>query len=231
MKKPLLLLSITLIAISACKQKAGKKTDVATYADEVMLTTLAIKATVEPDTMFKKMTIEMQQVMLKPIANYKPAKKEIDSMLRRIDTLKKNLDTSKIYLLISDTLSRLPPDYLAKYYKNQPNDLDIDSTGRLIKTFWKEIKIDTVSTRINKRFKSPYNYKCIFEGNVNPSLKPRFIAGRFAMSVINFNTARNNAFIYTTYSCGSLCGSRQDLYFEKKGNTWRLVRRVGIWVS
>ncbi|MEO6633480.1 MAG: hypothetical protein ABIN13_17200 [Mucilaginibacter sp.] len=233
MKRVLCYALIVIAAISACRQKPKKVFQKAYNPDETNLTTLAAKTTVEPGTMFKSTAISMQSAMLKyAIPLYKLTKKEIDSGQRHIDTLKKMLDTSKIFILIADTLLKLPDNYLIKYLKGPLKNEVTDTTDRYIESFLKDIKINTDGGKINLTgFKSPYNYTCILESNVRPSTKLKFIAGRFAMSAINFNPARNKALIYTTYSCGGLCGSGQDLYFEKKSGKWVLIKRVTLWVS
>jgi hypothetical protein len=52
-----------------------------------------------------------------------------------------------------------------------------------------------------------------------------------SFSAIGYNRARNEAMIYGSYYCGSLCAKGEVLLLQKVGGYWRISNRVGLWVS
>jgi hypothetical protein len=51
------------------------------------------------------------------------------------------------------------------------------------------------------------------------------------VSRIGFNAAGDQALLYCDHSCGSLTGEGEVILLEKVDGEWRVMRRVGLWIS
>lgn len=197
--------------------------------DDSQITTLAFYSSVEPDTTFKNAMLSTNQAMLKTMYYLKFKKKEIQRQIRESETLKKQLDTAKVYVLISDTLYRLQRDYLkAKFSKATKAPPDF----AFLEAWPHEIKITEGSGRFNlNNLVLKYKYAYILKSKFRKPPGVSFISGVFCMSAIFYNTRKDKAFVYAQFVCGENCGEGKDLFFKKDHGKWRVVLNKSDWVS
>src|SRR5205085_11380065 len=56
-------------------------------------------------------------------------------------------------------------------------------------------------------------------------------AGLYGLSAVGFNRERTQALVYFWNACGGTCGDGSYVLLEKCDGTWRIVKRMGLWVS
>jgi hypothetical protein len=56
-------------------------------------------------------------------------------------------------------------------------------------------------------------------------------AGLYGLSAVGFNRSHTQAFVYFWNTCGGDCGGGSYVLLEKHAGTWRIVERMGLWVS
>jgi len=221
---------VTLI-LTACKRH---KEDVNLYhdsTDDAKITTLTFNATVSSDAIFKKMLLDENTVVLKMMHGLKLSEKDIQQQKRKLDTLKKELDTAKIYVLIADTLIRMHKDYLQGKF-SPSNNRNILPEFTFLKNWASEININENSGKFNSdNLIHKYKYLYVLESKFKQHGGKAFIAGRFTMSSIFYNSKKNKAFVYSQFVCGGTCGSGEDFYFEKKNGKWSIAAQKNDWVS
>lgn len=68
------------------------------------------------------------------------------------------------------------------------------------------------------------------DGKSNNS-RPKYWEGFIRLSRIGFNSARDEALVYTETGCGALCGSGDLFFLKRKGSDWRIVEHLNLWLS
>jgi len=214
------------------KQKANNN---AQYirSDDAEITTLVFNSSVYPDTIYKKIKLEDGAFLIKlTLSNIKLNNEATNRLKRGLDTLKQELDTTKPYVLIADSLLSPEKNYslpkpinLAKYKIKTNIDTTINSWIREIKFNQQPEKFDL------KSLLSKYQYQYVLESKFKRPEGKVFIVGTFSMSSIFFNKKRDKAFVYSAFVCGSLCGEGRNIYLAKKNGKWTIVWNKSVWVS
>jgi hypothetical protein len=55
--------------------------------------------------------------------------------------------------------------------------------------------------------------------------------GHYEFSAIGFDAARSTALLYTSHSCGSLCGSGNLVTLRRTNGRWQVAEAQMLWVS
>jgi len=223
-----------LLIFVACKQH--KKNVNLQYApsDEAEITTLVFNASVYPDTMFKEMLLEERSEGIQfgfkgKIKLDKNDQKKFDF---QSDSLKKGLDTAKFYVLITDSLLSLQKNYLQSKLINVANIKRESSIDTTLNSWIRGINISHRPAKFDlKNLSSNYNYRYVLSSKFSRPKDKVFIVGTFSMSSIFFNKKRDEAFVYTTFVCGELCGEGRDVYLAKRKGRWVIVMKITDWVS
>lgn len=66
---------------------------------------------------------------------------------------------------------------------------------------------------------------------LDDSIKRAFETGVFALSEIAFDRGHNYAIVAYSFVCGGLCGNGATLVVHRVGQTWKVTKRCGEWVS
>ena len=221
MKKLCLYLFAILAISSGCDKPPSAAELRAESIDRAQVTTLAIKASIPPDTSFKhqlKSRIESAEWHSK----FEKRSGRIRTQ-SAIDTLKHLSDTSDIYLTVADSLNYVEPDYLEKVLSGN----DSNSPYKEVENWAPEIKVVYKDKIFNIHDCLPiHGYKVFSENRLPKGINPRFFAGTIKLSQVFFNKKRTRAFITTYFYCGNLCAAEYDIFFEKRKEKWVLVRRV-----
>jgi hypothetical protein len=217
MKKHLLPSVLILLLFTACKKHQPHPFNKAYIkSDEGEITTLAFNYTMPADSVFKS-----------TLPQYTFPTTETE----KIQTLKNELDTAKLYVFIADTLVRLPADYLKHQIKNQATAAD--PVKQLVLESWApEIRISEEPGLFQlKNLAYTYNYVYTMRGKRNRLPKDIISAGVFRMSAIFFNAGKTRAFIYIERRGGTIVAQAFDMFLEKKKGKWFVVLSNRAWVS
>jgi hypothetical protein len=71
----------------------------------------------------------------------------------------------------------------------------------------------------------------ITEGQLDRSIKSAFDGGLFTLSEIVFDKGHLQAVVSYSFVCGGLCGHGNTLVLKKLGNSWKVTKKCGGWVS
>lgn len=149
---------------------------------------------------------------------------EIDSVNIAIEDstyFRKNLTLTDEYI------SELEENWGIELTKDLINDFLTKNTSRyLIQDYFKtDIKYQIVLTNeMDEFFNNSFSWLVIEERF--PSVKS---IQRF--SRVGLNTQKNKALLYTSISCGPLCGTSWLFYFEKIDNKWELTQERMLSIS
>ncbi|MDN3582711.1 hypothetical protein [Mucilaginibacter flavus] len=207
-----------LLAITSCKQpKPKSENKLYVPSNEASITTLAFNYIMPSDSVYKA-----------HLMKYKfPA-----SETEKIALLKTQLDTAKIFIVIADTLIRLPDDYLKKQSKDVHRS-DKDMVKNMVVDSWSpQINIhETTGTFQIKNLAFSYNYNYTLFNQLKTLPTGSFNAGMFRMSAVFFNTDKTKAFAYLEKRGGLVVAQGYDIFMEKKKGKWFVVLCNLDWVS
>lgn len=71
----------------------------------------------------------------------------------------------------------------------------------------------------------------VTDEQLNKSLELAFATGLFSFSEIVFDKGHRRAIVSYSFVCGSLCGHGNSLVLTKIGNTWKIRKACGSWIS
>ncbi|HEY8781681.1 MAG TPA: hypothetical protein VIM16_08715 [Mucilaginibacter sp.] len=234
MNKFIVPILFTTLIFFACNQREGNSRQNEAFSDEAEITTLIFNASVYPDTTFKEMLLEERSVGIQfgfkgVIKLDKNDQKKFDL---ESDSLKKELDTAKVYVLIADSLLTLQKNYLQSKLISMVSINGASKTDTTLNNWIRGININDGPKKFDlKNLSSKYNYRCVLNSKFRRPKGNVFIAGTFSMSSVFFNKERNKAFVYTTFVCGGLCGEGRDIYLAKRKGKWVIVWKRTDWVS
>jgi hypothetical protein len=226
MNKNLSLAVFIILIFVGCKQ--NKKIVNLQYvsSDEAAITTLSFNATVPSDSLFKKNLLEEYPPELLFIL--KGSKAYTKKHKRELDTLRKELDTAKIYVFIDDTLVRMPKDYLRTEFKIAKDNNVFDRLYKGVNNWASEINInDDAGMFYMKNLAFKYSYRYVLKSNAKPPSGKIFSAGTFRMSAIFFNSNKTKAFVYTEI----LYRKGYEIFFDKKNGKWFMAKKTMSWIS
>ncbi|WP_184548700.1 hypothetical protein [Mucilaginibacter sp. FT3.2] len=215
MKKNLFPLTCILLLFAACKQHKPQPFNKAyVKSDEGEITTLAFNYVMPSDSVFK---ITLPKYTFPSTENEK------------IQTLKNELDTAKLYVFIADSLVRLPADYLKQQTKNHATD----PVKQLVLDSWaSEIIISEKAGLFQlKNLAFTYNYVYTLRGRRSLLPKDIISAGLFRMSPVFFNSDKTKAFVYIERRGGTIVAQAFDMFLEKKKDKWFVVLCSRNWAS
>ena len=75
------------------------------------------------------------------------------------------------------------------------------------------------------------DHQKITDEQLDQSIKGAFRAGLFTLSEIAFDKAHRRAVVSYSFVCGMLCGHGNTLVLKKVGQSWRVAKGCGGWVS
>ena len=75
------------------------------------------------------------------------------------------------------------------------------------------------------------DHEQITDAQLDQSVKHAFEVGMFTLSEIVFDKQHRRAAVAYSFVCGSLCGNGNTLILTKSGQSWKVAKRCGGWVS
>lgn len=207
--------------------------------DEYAVINTVLKATIPADTGFKKSFRYLYSPVRFPPpypAGYTKQQMRADSQAwaKRTDSIKRRLDTARLYVFINDSLAKFPPGYLkniaansmagikAMYFKNPA----------MVKRIAMEVDTDTKPTILRRDAVARLaHYQTVFYKRRIALPKHLLTPGLFAVSRVCFNKERSLACVYTDSYCGMLCGSGNLFFLVKKGDRWVIADTRMVWVA
>ncbi|GAA3972562.1 hypothetical protein [Mucilaginibacter dorajii] len=218
MKRSFVVLTGLLLAFASCKQPKPKPVNkLYVSSDEATISTLAFNYIMPSDSVYKAHLIK-----------YKfPA-----SATEKIARLTTELDTAKIFVVIGDTLIRLPQDYLKKQSKDVHRS-DKDMVKNMVVDSWSpQVDIhETAGTFQMKNLGFAYGYTYTLFNQLKTLPAGSFNAGMFRMSAVFFNADKTKAFAYLEKRGGLVVAQGYDIFLEKKKGKWFVVLCNLDWVS
>jgi hypothetical protein len=160
-------------------------------------------------------------------------KAELDKFTKSLDSIKQKLDTSLLYVFISDSLAldqsnKSQLEYLTDL-KTFKNNFDIDTSYFHI---LKKLVNNPSSERLNiSNFKNKFKYKIDFISNKNKYSTKIISIGYVQISKPAFNSELTKACIFSEFICGSGCGSGCVMFFKKIQGRWEIEYIKEVWVS
>jgi hypothetical protein len=179
MNKLLQVILVSLVFASCRHSRPKPVNNLYVPSDEAEITTLAFNYIMPSDSVFK-------QHLLK----YKFPASETD----KVQQLKNQLDTARLYVFIADTLIRIPEDYLKKQAKDRHRS-DKNMVKNMLVDSWAPAVLIHEKPGIFqlKNLAFTYNYQYTLF-NHRKNLPPvYFNAGMFRMSTVFFNQRQNQS--------------------------------------
>ena len=222
MTKPIFFISA--ILFFSCQTKLDK---VLIESDESQILNIALNEVVGSDTTYRYHLKERT-----PPVPFKAFSNEVDSaeyfkQQNWVDSVQKILDTATLFVAVY----KQNEDFV-EFFKNKILD-----TIRLKKTdtLFNNVLIilcDQNSSKdtLNLHLLNPkYNFK-IYNGDTAPFDQIRRIAS-LRFSKIAFNLTKDEACVYTSFSCGEFCGKGDIHFFIKQNDKWKYIRKWELWAS
>lgn len=75
------------------------------------------------------------------------------------------------------------------------------------------------------------DHQKVTEKELNDSVKLAFETGLFTLSEIAFDREHRYAVVSYSFVCGGLCGNGKTLVVRRTGQTWKVTKHCGGWVS
>ncbi len=236
----LILLIIITGFLPSCHNSTKKIDEIG--EDEKQIITIVFDKIVGPDSLMKKHLLPIEYL---PKGGFQSAQEKSDHLffLKEIDSIKSKLDTSKLYILINDSLIRYPKGpfpILLDFNDFKMNNKEIDTSFYPLVL---KLVDSTYSTKLDKsHIKSKYNYQIEYK---NKSMKDKclseikcfynkysiFVIGYVNISRATFNKNKTKACIYASFQRGPLNGIGTVFFLEKENKTW-IIKGSGYgWIS
>ena len=75
------------------------------------------------------------------------------------------------------------------------------------------------------------DHEQVTDAQVDQSVKHAFEVGMFTLSEIVFDKQHRRVAVAYSFVCGSLCGNGNTLNLRESGQSWKITKRCGGWVS
>jgi hypothetical protein len=75
------------------------------------------------------------------------------------------------------------------------------------------------------------DHQKLTDEQLDDSVKSAFASGLFTLSEIAFDKEHRHAAVSYSFVCGGLCGNGDTLLLKKVGQSWKVAKRCGRWVS
>lgn len=143
------------------------------------------------------------------------------------DSAQKVLDTASLFVAVYKENEYIVDSYIDNIENQIANNTSDTSFNAVLRQLCKQnLSKDTIDITL---LKPKYNFK-ILDASTAPDDRLRRI-GSLSFSKIAFNETKDRACIYTSFSCGELCGNGDVHFFIKKDGNWKYVRTWQLWVS
>jgi len=146
----------------------------------------------------------------------------IKEFKHQYDSLQADIDTSKLYVIIFDTLAQLRPFHLQREVMNNKHAFDKSNLDK-----WRtEITIIPKCEIFNMQdLEFKHNYEYLLRSKFKPITGHEIFAASIIMSPIYFNKIKNLAFVYFERA-----GSEgYDVFLEKRNKGWTVAKTERIW--
>jgi hypothetical protein len=150
-------------------------------------------------------------------------------LLKWLDSTNRVIDTAKLYVILDDTLiPQLPLEASFEMTFRNNKVIEKDTTFiSVLKGLYKRKK--SIETIDRSKIRSQYNYKII--GRPYSPRDEFKEVGILSISVISLNKENNIACVYTSLTCGSLCGYGRVFFLKKKIRQWVVLGHENLWIS
>ncbi len=143
------------------------------------------------------------------------------------DSIKFELDTAAVYLLMNDSLDHVYNDdkvYLKTYIHQYNRDIEKLSSDTLNQDL--SLPAETIDVGdLEKRIQFPIKTK---EQGINDRLR---ITGRFYFSNPVFNATKTKGAIHMNFFITRHIGYGEIFLLEKTGSSWKVMKRERTWIS
>lgn len=231
MNKFSLLILTILGLLSSCHngEKAVNKEFVP--SEDAEITSLVINSCLSSDTAYKNRKAEEYKILRGDTPSFVTIR-ERDSLIKdrrhQYDSLSRELNEAKLFVLLSDTLLNLHPYYLKRKILDTSGH-EIDSLKNSIYDRWaSEITITKKFELFEmKNLEFKYNYHYSLHSKFKSSGGVEFFAGYFKLSSILYNANKDKAFVYLERP--GWFGF--DFFLQKINGHWTIVKRERAWIS
>jgi len=93
------------------------------------------------------------------------------------------------------------------------------------------IRENDPQNRMRKAIDEGQQIQQITDKQLGQSIKTAFESGLFTLSEIVFDKEHRHAAVSYSFVCGGLCGNGNTLVLKKVGQSWKVAKRCGGWVS
>lgn len=226
-----------LILFVACKPAANNKPQLT--ADEYAVINAVLKAVIPADTTYKASVNFLNQPPLFP-PPYPPgytAKKiraEKLAWAQHADSVKKMLDTARLYVFINDSMGHFPGHYLIGIGKGTKEGLSAAGFKNPLAVKQIALNVDTITQaqRFTRGLIRPLpHYTTIFYTGRAQLPEKRYTPGLYAISRVCFNKTKTLACVYTDSYCGEKCGRGTLFFLVKQAGVWIIIDSDMIWIA
>lgn len=150
-------------------------------------------------------------------------------LINWLDSTNKVIDTAKFYLIMSDKLiPSLHFDAASAFAFENNSVIEKDSSfTSVLKGLYKSSK--SIVTLDRSKIRSQGKYK-IVDKQYSPRDEFKEI-GILSLSRISFDSENSKACVYTSFTCGSLCGYGRIFFLEKANGKWFILGFKDLWIS
>jgi hypothetical protein len=71
----------------------------------------------------------------------------------------------------------------------------------------------------------------VTDEQLDQSVKQAFHTGVFTLSEIAFDKEHRRAVVSYSFVCGMLCGHGNTMVLKRSGESWKIAKRCGGWIS
>jgi hypothetical protein len=190
-------------------------------SDEEQITALTFRASIISAKKIKQRIFYAEKDSIIMIESENSEEKE-----REIDSIKRKLDTLKIWIVISDHLLWKEKTGFTLYAPKSRYGDEIDSVTKISFHNWVEnIIIDNHSAYFDTSYLKINDYRFILQSRKKHINKNAFIFGRLFTTPIYFNLKKDKAFVSTSLDRGEMGGGDFDIFLEKRNGKWVIIKR------
>lgn len=204
--------------------------------DEYTIINIVLKSNILPDSSYKNRLLYVSNVLFYPPSVLKKdAIRYKIGRQRRTDSLKRVLDTAKIYLFVNDSLISFPSEYLRTIKQKIKVGLPVNNRYNKpgsVNDIILAVDTNTTSQCFNRTFiHSLYDYNLVFYRGHSPRRKLQYSPGEISVSRTCFNEQHTVACVYVETYEGPLAAQGSLVFLVKKNGRWIVIKSRNMWVA
>jgi hypothetical protein len=212
-----------MLALFSCQNKSDT---LSINKDEAEILNLTLDSVIGSDTLWRY-HLKVPPMPIPVIAfPDKVDSAEYLKIVRWRDSAKNILDTASLFISVYEENAYIAESLISHIKTQTSTYTDDTSFNEVLRRLFKQnLSKDSIDVAL---LKPKYNFK-VFDARIAPNDRLRKI-GSLRFSKIAFNETRGRACVYTSFSCGGLCGSGDIHFFRKISGKWIYVRTWELWV-